>query len=158
MRILNNNFFDIFKIFFPSWAFFDESGTNINIKFRIAKNPININNNTWESTDNNINRSVFKLIYNPEVNLKLAINSNLELLIDSINFDSNYDKNKENINDNIYYKITKNYVKYYIFNLHTSNEDLSEIKSFQFKISIKNELDDDDIFISEIFNMDELNG
>lgn len=154
---IEHTFFDIFKIFFPSWAFFDESGINIFLKYRIADSPQNINNNNWVSISNNIKRNVFRLIYNPQVNLQLAINSNLELLIDSINNDNNHNKNIENIKDNIYYKITKNYVKYYIFNKHTLNEDKSEIKAFQFKISIKNELEDDDVIISEIFNVDNIN-
>ena len=147
--------FEIFKILFPSWEFFDESGKQIILKYRFARNVKLLNEKNWEFISFKLKRNFYKLIYNPDANLQLAINSNLELLIDSI-----YNINNEKIEDNIYYKITNNYVKFYIINFIISQTELNELIIYQFKISINNynnSDNEDDIFISEIFNLDNIN-
>lgn len=168
---MNNKYLNLFKVFFPSWEFFDEIEDNFVLKYRYSTS--NIELSEWHVYNEKINRKFSHLIFNPKGNLLLNIDSNLQLLANSIN--QLLDSQKDSINrtiditQNYHYQIISNYLSnylsYFIFNnINTKQKTDFSIKNieksytYQFKlcnqIISKNIIIDDDLFISAIHFMD----
>lgn len=164
---MKNKYINFFKVFFPSWEFFDEIEDNFVLKYRFSLT--NIESADWQLFNLKIKRHFLHFFFNPKGNLLLNIDSNLQLLANSINEFIQYnqvvkneaiDNEKLDITQNYHYQIIKNYIADLILNT-TKNNNLPSNESntnykYQFKLCnqiLENDKTvDEDLFLSAIHN------
>lgn len=136
----------LFRIFFPSWKFFDVSSDMYYIKYRCNTNLESIIESEWILCPPKLERNISQFIFNPQGNIALACDTIQNHLITDI-----YDLQSENksfteIENTNSYKIIQNMIKFFI-----SKNNITSAQ-YQFKIATLNQdNEEDDIFISRIY-------
>ncbi len=139
---MENKFFSLLKLFFPSWNFFGGSSdtpyllVKVNSEYVPVFPPPQVG---WSS-----------FFFNPFGNLYLAHHSNMQSLLNEIYH--NQDNPHFKLEDTPIYAIAKNWVEYYLF------QNNINAKNYNFKFSyVKFNLDKleilEDIFISPDYEL-----
>ncbi len=135
----------LFRIFFPSWKFFDESTDLYYIKFRVSINYSDEDFSNWELCPQKLKRNWYQFVFNPNGNVSLACDTILNHLYYEIY--NNQDDNIyiSNLEETTSYKITQNMLQYYI------KQNNTHYNYYQFKISVLNNDLEEDLLISSIY-------
>jgi hypothetical protein len=82
-RVLSNAAWQFFRVFFPSWRFFENLTPLPKILYRVSRNGIDYSD--WEHLNSQPpSRTIGKLFHNPEENLALTYQVQLENLLNDI--------------------------------------------------------------------------
>ena len=113
----------LFHLFFPSWRFFEGTGSVIGIQFRAALLPDerqNLNQTQWQELFPPHSRSLLKIFWNPRGNEVLTILNHASQLILSL---PNLDQ--EQIENHQDFIVIKNYIE----------SQISTNSNYQFKLT-----------------------
>lgn len=141
-------FIFLFRIFFPSWKFFDESSYLYYLKFRYCKEDEDITLAEWQFCPPKLNRNLMQLLINPDGNIALACESTLQHFYSDL-----YER--QSVHHTIEltvltsYKNIQNLVQYY------TEQIAKDFGKYQFKVSVINELEEEDIIVSVIHSREE---
>ena len=118
----NNSILSLFRVFFPSWRFFEDTCDRPVLYARV-------NGGEWQRVLNNPKRGLLSLFYNPEGNLFLAYGSLLDrLLKDASELASGQERL---LVDSVSYRLVRNLIE--------RTFKLSKGVSYQFKVSVAGE-------------------
>lgn len=138
-----SKFIFLFRIFFPSWKFFDESSYLYYLKFRYCKDDEDITLAEWQFCPPKLNRNFIQLLINPDANIALACESTLQHFYSDL-YEQQSTINIINLTEITSYKNIQNLVQYF-----TRLID-NDFEKYQFKVSVMNELEEEDIIVSVI--------
>lgn len=135
----SSRYFFVFRIFFPSWKFFDSSSEMYFLKYRIIDDIEQV----WYDCPPKLDRKWQSLIINTDANIALACDSAIKHLCTDIydlqNSKDEIDTNIDLTNTNSY-KIINNIIEYFIEN------KVYDI-SYQFKIVALSSTQSEDIIL-----------
>lgn len=141
-------FIFLFRIFFPSWKFFDESSYLYYLKFRYCKEDEDITLAEWQFCPPKLNRTRKQLLINPYGNIALACESTLQHFYSDL-----YERQSTNnfiaLAEFTSYKNIQNLVQYFARLID------NDFEKYQFKVSVMNELEEEDIIVSVIHSREE---
>lgn len=108
-----------FKVFLPSWKFFDEAGSQPELRWRIGESP-------WQAALRPTPRRISQIFLNPQGNLRHALDSMVErLLQEAANADP------KELPETVSYKLVVNCVRQLI----RWEGPIPQERKFQFKIT-----------------------
>jgi hypothetical protein len=117
----------LFKIFFPSWKFFDESKLWPKLEYQI-------NNGSWVIFDNRVRVRPLNLILNSENLILMNFQTHLQRSL--MNLSGLSQEEMENYSQTSDYQMTANFLLYYISLLYPNLKR----NSLEFRISLGTEL------------------
>jgi hypothetical protein len=136
----------LFRIFFPSWKFFDVSSDMYYIKYRSNNIIEKIEQCEWILCPPKLERNISQVIFNPQGNIALACDTIQNHLLTDIYELQGDNKSFSELEKTTSYKIIQNMITFFI---SKTNETSFQ---YQFKIaSLDQDNEEDDIFISPIY-------
>lgn len=141
-------FIFLFRLFFPSWKFFDESSYLYYLKFRYCKENEDITLVDWQFCPPKLNRNLKQMLINPDGNISLACESTLQHFYSDL-YERQSTNNFKELAELTSYKNIQNLVKYFA---EIIDKDFGK---YQFKVSIMSELEEEDIIVSVIHSKEE---
>lgn len=143
-----SKFIFLFRIFFPSWKFFDESSYLYYLKFRYCKEGEDITLVEWQFCPPKLNRTRLQLLINPDGNIALACESTLQLFYSDL-YERQNANNTIDLTGLTSYKNIQNLVQYFARLLNDG------FGKYQFKVLVINEKEiEEDIIVSVIHSRD----
>lgn len=120
----------VFKIFFPSWKFFDQLGSSPQLLFRI-KSTVDDQFDEWKNLTTPLPRRLSLFFINADGNLKMACDNHLHrtmIQVSQLNLDA------EIVEASVDYHIIKNMVEFHLKEVLKPSAPML----YQFKINIVN--------------------
>lgn len=142
-----SKFIFLFRIFFPSWKFFDESSYLYYLKFRYCKEDEDITLAEWQFCPPKLNRNLAQLVLNPNGNIALACESTLQHFYSDL-YERQTTNNNNELDKLTSYKNIQNLVQYFAEIIDNG------FGQYQFKVSVMNELEEEDIIVSKVHSRD----
>ncbi len=145
---LKSRYFSLFRVFFPSWRFFQEVAYVPMVHVKVFTT--DFREQEWQPLITKLQRSALRLFYNPRANLTLAYQSLLEQVVQDINDFENKDMDKFQFTNS--YQLVNNLVQFKLREF----VDFNQIVKYQFKIRLikqGDERDVHDVLISPIINL-----
>lgn len=144
-RRFNSKYMFIFRIFFPSWKFFDDSGVIYALKYRVCTKIEEMESAPWAACPPKLKRSWYQLMVNPKGNIALACDSVIQHLSASINEVIDSDSQFQ-LSDSASYKVAQNMVLYFC------RQTEHDYRFYQFKLTEQNhDTTYTDVMISPIY-------
>lgn len=144
-RRFNSRYMFIFRIFFPSWKFFDDSGVMYAITYRTCAKMEEMESTHWVACPPKLERSWYQLLVNPKGNIALACDSVVQHLSASVNEVIDNDSHVQ-LSNSVSYKVAQNMVLYFC------RQTGDEHRFYQFKLTEHSrDTADTDVMISPIY-------
>lgn len=135
----------IFRIFFPSWKFFDDSGVIYALKYRVCTKIEEMESAPWAVCPPKLKRSWRQLIANPWGNVALACDSVVQHLSASINEAVDNDDLIQ-LSNSVSYQTAQNMAQYFC------RQTGLEYRFYQFKLTEQSrDAADTDVMISPVY-------
>jgi|GEM_PF-2332717 len=142
-----SKFIFLFRLFFPSWKFFDESSYLYYLKYRFACENEDISQIEWQLCPPKLNRNFMQIVLNPDGNIALACESTLQHFYSDL-YESQSSNNSIVLVELTSYKNLQNLVEFY------ADKFDKDFCYYQFKIAIMNGIEEEDIMVSKVHSRD----
>jgi hypothetical protein len=120
-------FLEFFKIFFPSWKFFDDSTLWPKLEYQV-------NDGNWQEFTQRPKVHAFNILFNPDNLVLLNFQTHIQKMLMNLSYLSEIDL--ENYSKSVDYQQASHFLEYF---LRQGNPQLQNFQ-FKFKISLASEL------------------